>query len=109
MSEIRDLGDDLKASILSNDSFLYAHLVKFERIPRKTAVGAIANKASDYSYITDASVNISFDDSSKNVSGGSNGTQVYVANRLESVTNMQETTEAKVSNCLLYTSDAADE
>jgi len=107
MSEIRDLGDDLKASILSNDSFLYAHLVKFERIPRKTAVGAIANKSSDYSYITDASVNISFDDGSKNVSGGSNGTQVYVANRLESVTNMQETTEAKVSNVTLKLSSIA--
>jgi len=107
MSDIRDLGDDLKASILSNDSFLYAHLVKFERTPRKEAVGAIANKASDFSYITDASINISFDDGSKNVSGGSNGAQVYVANRLESVTNMQETTEAKVSNVTIKLSSIA--
>ena len=97
-------GTTLTNSLLNEDSFLYAHLVKFEKVPNVTATGTFSEKASDYSYITDASFNISYNDSTKDVSGTSNGSQVYVANRLKSVSNISETTEAKVSNVTLSVS-----
>ena len=97
-------GTTLTNSLLNEDSFLYAHLVKFEKVPNITATGTFSEKASDYSYITDASFNISYNDSTKDVSGTSNGSQVYVANRLKSVSNISETTEAKVSNVTLSVS-----
>jgi len=95
-----DNNPDLQASILSEDPFLYAHLVKFERIPN-TASGLIAEEPNDYSYITDASFDISFNDGSKSVAGTANGSQTYVAGRLLSVGNIADTTEAKVSNVTL--------
>ena len=95
-----DDNPDLQASILSEDPFLYAHLVKFERIP-DTDSGLIAEEPSDYSYITDASFDISFNDGSKSVAGTANGSQTYVAGRLLSVGNIADTTEAKVSNVSL--------
>ena len=95
-----DNNPDLQASILSEDPFLYAHLVKFERIPN-TASGLIAEEPNDYSYITDASFDISFNDGSKSVAGTANGSQTYVAGRLLSVGNIADTTEAKVSNVSL--------
>ncbi len=103
MSFTKDLGDDLRVSLLSEDSFLYAHLVKFENVP-DSANGQIAEKASDYSYITDASFDIEFNDGSKTLSGVSNGTQTYIANRLTKVSNISETTQAKVSNVNLTVS-----
>ena len=95
-----DNNPDLQASILSEDPFLYAHLVKFERIPNTTS-GLIAEEPNDYSYITDASFDISFNDGSKSVAGTANGSQTYVAGRLLSVGNIADTTEAKVSNVSL--------
>ena len=92
-----DDNPDLQSSILTEDPFLYAHLVKFERIP-STSSGLIAEKASDYSYITDASFNIDFNDGSKSAAGVANGSQTYIAGRLISVGNIADTTEAKVSN-----------
>ena len=92
-----DDNPDLQSSILTEDPFLYAHLVKFERIP-STSSGLIAEKATDYSYITDASFNIDFNDGSKSAAGVANGSQTYIAGRLISVGNIADTTEAKVSN-----------
>ena len=95
-----DDNPDLQSSILTEDPFLYAHLVKFERIP-DTASGLIAEEPSDYSYITDASFDIPFNDGSKSAAGTTNGSQTYVAGRLVSVGNIADTTEAKVSNVSL--------
>ena len=58
---IRGLNDNIKESLLKGDSFAYAHLVKFEK-PIKTVTGAVSENARDYSYLTDASHNINFDD-----------------------------------------------
>ena len=93
----RGLTTTLVTSLKNEDTFTYAHLVKFERaIPTKTFFPAEASY--DYSYITDASVDISWDDGSTDVSGVSNGSQTYIANRLKTVGSINETTEAKSSN-----------
>ena len=97
------LGADLTTSLLSEDPFLYAHLVKFEKVTER-ADGQIAEKASDYSYITDASFNISYDDNSSSLAGATNGAQTYIAGRLTKVGTVSETTEAKVSNVSLTVS-----
>ena len=106
MSDTKQLGGDLTASLLAEDPFLYAHLVKFERVP-ESADGQIAEKASDYSYITDASFDIAWNDGSKNLEGDNNGEQTYIAGSLTKVSNVSETTEAKVSNVTLQISSIA--
>ena len=97
MSTKRRLNTDVETSLKDEDAFLYAHLVKFER-----AVGTDGGKpgenARDYVYLTDASIDIPFDDGSKNVAGSSNGVQTYTANRVTKVGTISETTEAKASN-----------
>ena len=94
---IRSLDNSLTRSLLNEDAFLYAHLVKFERVVT-TVSGKPAETGSDYSYLTDCSYNISFDDSSVDLKGGANGAQTYIANRLLKVGAISETTEAKASN-----------
>ena len=106
MSFTKNLGSDLTSSLLEGDSFLYAHLVKFENVST-TAGGQIQEKASDYSYVTDASFDVKFDDQSKTIAGASNGVQVYSAARVSKVSNITETTEAKVSNVTLQISSIA--
>ena len=103
MSFTKNLGSDLTSSLIQGDSFLYAHLVKFENVAT-TVGGQIQEIASDYSYVTDASFDIKFDDQSKSIAGASNGTQVYTAARVSKVSNITETTEAKVSNVTLQIS-----
>ena len=56
----------LRDSLLTEDPFAYAHLVKFER-PLKTDSGKSARRAKDYSYITDGSVDIIFNDGSSDI------------------------------------------
>jgi len=106
MSFTKTLDNDLKVSLLTEDPFLYAHLVKFENVP-DDASGRIGEKASDYSYISDASFDIKFNDGSKSLAGDANGEQTYIANRLTKVGTISETTEAKVSNVNLIISSIA--
>ena len=94
---VRTLNDTLKASLISEDPFLYAHLVKFERIV-KTVSSKPSKTATDYSYITDAATNISYNDGSSDVHENLNGAQTYIANRLLKVGSVNETTEAKASS-----------
>ena len=97
MSTKRDLGTTLETSLMNGDPFVYAHLIKFERA-LSTQSGKPAESATDYAYITDGSFDISFDDGSKDLDDNSNGTQVYIANRLKKVGAITETTEAKASS-----------
>ena len=106
MSFIKNFPDDLTSSLLKGDSFLYAHLVKFENVAT-TASGQILEVASDYSYVTDASFDVKYNDGSKSIAGFSNGEQVYSAARVSKVSNISETTEAKVSNVTLQISSIA--
>ena len=98
MSTERDLGSTaLRTSLINGDPFVYAHLIKFERAVT-TASSKPARNARDYTYISDASVDISWDDGSKNVKGVSNGTQTYRADRVKKVGTISETIEAKATN-----------
>ena len=98
MSTERDLGSTtLRTSLINGDPFVYAHLIKFERAVT-TASSKPARNARDYTYISDASVDISFDDGSKNVKGVSNGTQIYRADRVKKVGTISETVQAKATN-----------
>ena len=73
--------NDIKASLLTNESFVYAHLVKIEKAV-KTTTGNNSRKASDYAYITDSGFDIAFNDGSTDSEGNANGTRVYIANKL---------------------------
>ena len=94
---IRPLDNDVSSQLLGEEGFLYAHLIKFEK-PIKTVTGAVAENARDYSYLTDASFNIQFDDESQDSLGSNNGTQTYVAERLLRVGQVAETIQAKATS-----------
>ena len=93
----RILSSNLETSLLNNDPFAYAHLIKFER-PTETETGRPAEKATDYSYIGDGSFDITWDDGSSDIDGNLNGPQIYVANRVLNVGTVSETIQAKASN-----------
>ena len=61
----RPLDLDLQASLQQGHTFLYAHLVKFERA-KGTQTGEGAKGAKDFGYITDASFDIAYNDGSFN-------------------------------------------
>ena len=87
----RSLAEALKKKLINNEAFTYAHLIKFERPSAVLTNGKYSTDAKRYAYLTDASVNISFDDQSLNTDGGSNGAQEYIANKVLSVGSMYET------------------
>jgi len=94
----RNIHADLKTSLIANEPFIPYHLVKFEKPKASNAQGLIAGIATDYTYITDAPYNFSFDDESVSAEGDANGTQIYVANKLSTIGAIQETTEARASS-----------
>ena len=100
MTNERALSSSLKTSLQNGDPFLYAHLIKFERAVT-TTTSKPARNARDYSYITDASYDIAWDDGSKNVKEQSNGSQTYRANRVSKIGTIAETVEAKASTMTL--------
>ena len=99
----RYLDPALKQSLINGDEYSYFHLVKFEK--PKSTVGS--GKATDYAYITDSYINVSFDDLSRDSRNNLNGTQTYIANKLISVGTVNETTEARASNMSLTLSGTA--
>ena len=95
---IRNLNTTLRTSLLNNDPFNYAHLVKFERpVPYPLGNKKASRNASTYTYVTDGAFDIVWDDGSKNLAGASNLEQTYNANKLGKIGNVTETTEAKAS------------
>ena len=95
---IRNLGTILENSLLNNDEFNYAHLVKFEKPTVQEILGKTSRKANTYAYITDSAFDIVWDDGSKDAENNANGNQNYNANKLQKVGSVSETTEAKSSN-----------
>ena len=93
----RSLADALKKKLINNESFTYAHLIKFERPSAVLDSGKFSTDAKRYAYFTDASINISFDDQSLNTNGASNGSQEYIANKVLSVGGYSETIQAKAT------------
>ena len=94
---LRNIHTTLKAALLQEDPFVYAHLVKFER-PITMEGDKPRQDAEDFIYITDASRDVSFDDSSTNVDGTANGSQVYVANKLRKSGSVSETVQARATS-----------
>lgn len=85
--------------LMSGRPFQYAHLIKFERPSRPDALtGVVSTSAHRYTYLTDASRDVTFNDLSKDHLGNSNGSQLYIANKVLNVSNVQEDTEAKANN-----------
>ena len=98
---IRNLSTTLRTSLLNNDPFNYAHLVKFERpVPYPLDNKKTSRKANRYTYITDGAFDIVWDDGSEDISGGDNGEQTYNANKLGKMGTITETTEAKASSTI---------
>ena len=105
----RDLHANVKSTLLNNTPFVYAHLVKFERpntIGNLSKTKASTNKE-NFTYITDASINVSFDDGSKNDKGGDNGAQTYHAQKVLKVGAYSETVTAKATNMNLVLDSTA--
>jgi len=94
----RTMNATLRSMLIANEDFDYCHMVKFERpsLP-DAATGKASTSAARYTYITDGSINVSFDDGSTDLNGTSNGTQVYKANKVLKVSSITEETEAKAS------------
>lgn len=98
----RPVNAALKTMLVNNEPFLYAHLIKFERPSRPDSLsGLVSTSKQRYTYLTDASVNVSFDDGSVDLQGTANGTQVYLANKVLNVGAIQEQTKATTSTTSL--------
>jgi hypothetical protein len=92
MSTEKTINSTIRTNLLNNEDFLYAHLVKFERpFPKDSDTNTFGTEANRYAYYTDGSHDISYDD------GSGNGAQVYRANRILSIGNYSETTQARAS------------
>lgn len=98
----RPVNAALKTMLVNNEPFQYAHLIKFERPSRPDLLsGLVSTSKQRYTYLTDASINVSFDDGSVDLQGVANGSQVYLANKVLSVGAIQEQTKATTSTTSL--------
>lgn len=98
----RPVSPALKTMLVNNEPFQYAHLIKFERPSRPDSLsGLVSTSKQRYTYLTDASINVSFDDGSTDLQGVANGSQVYLANKVLSVGAIQEQTKATTSTTSL--------
>ncbi len=98
----REIHADVRAMLMANQPFEYAHLIKFERPSRPDSLTGKTSTASvRYTHLTDASRDIGFDDGSKDLNGVSNGSQTYLANKILKVSEVSESVEAKASNYTL--------
>jgi hypothetical protein len=90
---------DTRNMLVSGVPFQYAHLIKFERPSRPDSVsGKVSTSKERYTYITDASRDVVFDDGSKDLSNNPNGPQTYVANKILKLSSVAEDTEAKATS-----------
>ena len=85
MSTEKTINSTIRTNLLSNEDFVYAHLVKFERPFSKKVDGTYPTDDSRYAYYTDGSHDIVY------------GGNTYYANRILSVGNYSETTQARAS------------
>lgn len=92
----------LKSVLVNNEPIQYAHLVKFERPSRPDSLSGLVSTAKQrYTYLTDASINVDFDDGSSDLNGIANGPQTYLANKVLNIGAIQETTKATTSSTSL--------
>jgi len=82
----RNLNTTLKKRLINNEPFAYAHLIKYERPYATLVSGKHSTDAKRYAYLTDATVNIVFDDGSYATDGTTaNGNQTYIADKIYKV------------------------
>ena len=81
----RAINSSIKTALVSNDEFIYAHLVKFER-PFNPVNKEFRTDKNRYAYYTDGATDIVFDG------------DTYRANRLVSVGTYSETTQARATS-----------
>lgn len=98
----REVNTNLKNALVNNVPFKYAHLIKFERPSNPDSLtGLVSTSKQRYTYLTDASINVAFDDGSTSLDGVANGSQIYLANKVLSVGAVQEQTKATASQTSL--------
>ena len=83
MSE-RNINANIKTALVSNDDFVYAHLVKFER-PFDPKDGEFRTDTNRYAYYTDGATDIVY------------GGNTYRANRILSLGTYSETVQARAT------------
>ena len=98
----RSLSLNLKKRLINNEPFVYAHLIKYERPYATLISGKHSTDAKRYAYLTDAAVNITFDDGSYATDGTTaNGNQIYIADKVYKIGSYSETSEAKATGMTL--------
>ena len=100
MSVERSINSDIKTALVSNDDFIYAHLVKFER-PFNPVNKAFRTDANRYAYYTDGATDIIFNDGSLATDGSANGNQTYRANRILGLGSYAETIAPRATSTKL--------
>ena len=100
----RSINTSIEELLVSNEPFDYAHLIKFERPFAADTDGKFRTNANRYAYFTDASRDISYNDTTSDQDGNSNGAQIYRANRVLSVGSYSETTTPRATNMSLVLS-----
>ena len=101
MSTERSVNSTIRTTLINNEAFEYAHLVKFERPQLPNANNTFSTNANKFVYLSDGARDISFNDGSTNDSGSANGSQIYRANKLLKVTGYKESMQAKASSMTL--------
>ena len=94
----RSIHTDLRASLLNNDPFNYAHLIKFER---PSITNELSGQPETFTYLTDAAYNISYDDGTTTAVGGAIPAQTYVANKVLKIGSISESIVPKVGSMSL--------
>lgn len=95
----RSVHPALRTMLMANEPFEYAHLIKFERPSRPDSrTGKVSTAGVRYTYLTDASRDIIYDDGSRDNNNVLNGPQTYIANKVLRVSEVSESIEAKASN-----------
>ena len=84
----RNINSNIKTALVSNDEFIYAHLVKFER-PFDPKDGEFRTNTNRFGYYTDGATDIVF------------GGNTYRANRILSLGTYSETTQARATSMKL--------
>lgn len=90
---------EIENSLKNYEPFVVAHLIKFEQ--PASMIRTTNRSASSYTYITDNSYDISWNDGSINPNGLTNGEQTYIANKVISIGTVNENIIAKAANMQL--------
>lgn len=93
----RPMDAALKTALINNVALKYCHLIKFERPSRPDSSGKVSTSKERYTYLSDASRSVSFDDGSTDLNGTANGPQTYIPNKILKVSPVSEQVEAKAN------------